>query len=199
MRLKYVVPVLALLAGCSHPLTAVPRSTSVPVAAQTDRVTPEDAQKKATEKALRWNPDARLVGVAWAVAKLELASVVYHLYYSPKAGKLFEVQSKLVSFWQDTREVSDPHFCKPARYLDTLGSYPVDAHQALATAKTFLPQNDQHPLAVLIEAKPTRFLPPVWAGKADQLKFLIDANNGKVLVHTTRDLPPLPFGEDSPF
>lgn len=199
MRLKFVLPlVMAVAAGCGHPVTAVQRPASVAQAAS-DRVTPEDAQKKATKKALEWNADARLVGVAWAVAKLELASVVYHLFYSPKADKLFEVQSKLVSFWQDTREITDPRFCKPARFLDTLGSYPVDAHQALATAKTFLPANDQHPLAVLIEAKPTRFLPPVWAGKASDLKFLIDANSGKVLVHTTKDLPPLPFGEDSPF
>lgn len=198
MRLTPLLAVVALLAGCGHAVTPVTRPAAVPLAAATDTITPEDALKKATQKAQQWNADARLVGVAWGVAKLELASVVYHLFYSPKAGKLFEVQSKLVSFWQDTREISDPHFCRPARFLDTLGAYPVDAHQALTTAKTLLPADDQHPLAVLVEVKAPH-LPAVWAGKADQLKFLIDAQNGKVLVHITRDLPPLPFGEDSPF
>ncbi|MDB5098797.1 MAG: hypothetical protein JWM80_3218 [Cyanobacteria bacterium RYN_339] len=199
MRVKYLVPLALALAACGHPVTPVQRPVAAPVAAVAQRMSPEDALKKANDKAAKWNADARLVGVAWGVAKLELASVVYHLYFSPKADKLFEVQSKLVSFWQDTKEITDPHFCKPARYLDTLGVYQVTAHQALATAKTFLPDGNQHPIALLVEAKPTRFLPAMWGCKADQLKILIDAQNGKVLAHTTRDLPPLPFGEDSPF
>lgn len=184
------------VAACGHsPASAVPHSGAGQAALTVagDRITPEDALKRATDKAVAWHSDARLVGVAWGVAKFEVASVVEHLFHSPKAGKLFLVRTKVVSFWQDSHEITDERYTLPARLLDTLGTYHVDAQHALDAARTYLPADDQHPIALVVEAKPTRLLPALWGVQADKETVLVDAQNGKVLIHTNRALPPLPF------
>lgn len=193
---RVLFPLLAALfaASCAHvpaPTASITQPAAVRAASET--ITPDEALARAAQKARAWQPDARLVAVAWAVAKFELTSVVYHLFQSPQADRLYVVQTKLVSVWQDGHEVSDPRYTLPARFLDTLGTYPTGAHAALATAKTYLPADQAHPVSLLVEVKPARLLPAVWGVKADAVKALIDAETGQVLVHTTRDLPPLPF------
>jgi hypothetical protein len=191
----------SLIAACGRPANiSAPRVPQALAAAQsTEKVTPEQALIKATAKARAWHPDARLVGTAWVVAKLELGSIVFHLFQSPSADSLFEVRTKLVSFWQDTAEVTDLKFTRPARLLETLVPTPTDAKRALEIAKTYLPANQQKPVATLIQARPTRFVPSLWGVQADQVLCLINAETGKVLAQTSIKLPALPFGADSPF
>lgn len=195
MRFIVGLVALALLAGCGtarQPMAAAPAPLALAAQSQS-RVSPEKALERATGKALDWQADARLVSVAWAVAKFELTSVVFHLFHSPSAGRLFLVESKLVSFWQETREITDKKFTLPAKVFATLTPTNVEAKEALAAAKAFLPPEQQRPIAVLALVKPVKFLPAVWAVKADAVKALIDANSGKVLVHTDRVFPLLPF------
>ena len=184
-----------VLSACAHAAPVASVRPAAVAAAAAVTVTPEDALAKATKKALAWQPDARPVATAWVVVKSELSSAVYHLFQSPKADKLYLVQTKLTSFWQDGYEVSDAYFCKPARYMATLGPTHTTAEQALAAAKAYLPAPDQHPLALLIAAKPVAAAPALWAVKVDTVQCLINADNGQVLVHGGggSQLPPLPF------
>lgn len=194
MRILAIALASLLMVGCAHAPSA-PTAATGGLAARdvSTTVTPDQALGKARQKATAWQADARLVSVAWGVAKFQTTSIVFHLFHSPKAGKLFLVESKLVSFWQKTREISDKKFTLPALTLGTLGEYPVSAEDALATAKKHLGPDQQRPLAVLALVKPARVLPGVWVMQADTHKCLVHAKSGKVLAHLNWDIPALPF------
>jgi hypothetical protein len=202
MRLLPSLLTLALLAGCAQ--AGMPTASSqaakslqaaeAPVEPDT-RVNPDDAQKRAVKKAQEWSADARLVGVGWAMAKFELTSVVFHVFQSNKQGKLLIVESKLVSFWQNTREISDKRLTLPARLLDTLDEKYISSEQALDAAKSYLKPGTDHPVAFLVLWKPNRFTPALWGIKVDEQKVLIHAASGKVLLHTDIGIPVWPFGD----
>lgn len=202
MRLLPSLLTLALLAGCAQAgtPTANPNAAKSLQAAEApadagERVNPDDAQKRAIKKAQEWAADARLVGVGWAMAKFELTSVVYHVFQSNQQGKLLIVESKLVSFWQTTREISDKRITLPARLLDTLDESYISSEQALSAAKSYLKPGTDHPIAFLVLWKPNRFTPAFWGIKADEQKLLIHAKSGKVLLHTDIGIPVWPFGD----
>lgn len=190
---------LALLAGCAHSgatPTAVRPDAAVQAAAEEPALTdvnPDQALEKATKKAKEWQSDARLVGVFWGVAKFQTTSIVFHFFYSGKAGRVLQVQTKLTTWWQDTKEISDRKITWPARLLGTVETYPVTAKDVLEKAKTYLPPGQDHPIAGLVLWKPNRFTPALWAVKADQQKLLIHAKSGKVLLHTGFDFPIIPI------
>lgn len=202
-RLAPALLALALLAGCGQ--AGVPTAgarSGADIAARSEapapdanlKVNPDGAQDRAIKKAKEWAADARLVGVGWAMAKFELSSVVFHVFQSNKVGKLLIVESKLVSFWQKTREISDKKLTLPARLLDTLDEDYISAKQAVEKAKSYLPPAQDHPIALLVLWKPNRFTPAFYGVKADQQKVLIHAKSGKALIHTDFGIPVWPFG-----
>lgn len=204
-RLAPALLALVLLAGCGQAgaPTAGARSAadlsalSEPSAPDANlKVNPDGAQERAIKKAKEWSSDARLVGVGWAMAKFEISSIVYHVFQSNKAGKLLIVESKLVSFWQKTREISDKKITLPARLLDTLDEKYIEASKAVDVAKAYLPAGQDRPLALLVLWKPNRFTPAFYGVKADQEKVLIHAKSGKALLHTDFGIPLWPFGND---
>lgn len=199
MRLIPSLLALALLAGCAHS-GATPTATQPAGAfrAAADEppltdVNPDQAAEKATKKAKEWQADARLIGVVWGVAKFQTTSVVFHFFYSGKAGRILQVQTKLTTWWMDTQEITDRKFTWPARLLGTLETYPITAKDVLEKAKTYLPPGQDHPVAGLVLWKPNRFSPAFWLVKADQQKLLVHAKSGKVLVHTDFDFPIVPI------
>lgn len=197
---------LALLTGCGQagsPMAqpqALGAATASGITPDTPlTVNPDAAQERAIKKAKEWSSDARLVGAAWAMAKFELTSVVYHVFQSNKAGKLLVVESKLVSFWQKTHEISDKKLTLPARLLDTLDETYVPAAKAVDVARSHLPAGHDRPLSLLVLWKPNRFLPALYGVKADEQKVLIHAKSGKSLINTDVSIPLWPFkglGED---
>jgi hypothetical protein len=203
MRLFPALLTLALLAGCAQAGTPTARqdggleaASLLPPQADT-KVNPDDARERAIKKAKEWSADARLVGEAWAMAKFELTSVVFHVFQSNKAGKLLIVESKMVNFWQKTREISDKKLTLPARLLDTLDEKYVSAEQAIEVAKGYMkPGGDDHPVAFLVLWKPNRFSPAFYGVKAAEQKVLIHAKSGKALLHTDIGIPFWPFGEE---
>jgi hypothetical protein len=201
MRVLPALLTLALLAGCAHgaPTSSVRQahgteaSNLMPAPDMNLMVNPDVAQERATKKAKEWASDSRLIGVGWALAKFELTSVVFHIFQSNKQGKLLIVESKLVSFWQKTREISDKKITWPARLLDTLDEDYVSAKDALEEAKRHLPEGQDRPVAFMVMWKPNRFLPALYGVKADQEKVLIHAKSGKTVVHTDISIPMWPF------
>lgn len=203
-RLAPALLALVLLAGCGQagaPTAGARSAAEVAALSETPdadlKVNPAGAQDRAIKKAKEWSSDARLVGVGWAMAKFELSSIVYHVFQSNKAGKLLIVESKLVSFWQKTREISDKKITLPARLLDTLDETYIEAAKAVDVAKGYLPAGQDHPIALLVLWKPNRFTPAFYGVKADEQKVLIHAKSGKALLHTDFGIPAWPFGKDA--
>ena len=204
-RLGIGLLTMAVLAGCGQ--AAAPMADSraaagaaalsdAPAPDQALKVNPDAAQERAVKKAKEWAPDARLVGIGWAMAKFELSSIVYHVFQSNQVGKLLIVESKAVSFWQKTHEISDKKLTLPARLLDTLDENYISAKQAIEVAKGYLPPDQKRPIALLVLWKPNRFSPAFYGVKADQQKVLIHAKSGKALLHTDFGIPLWPFGKD---
>lgn len=155
------------------------------------KISPDDAVGRATKKALAWQPDARLVAVAWGVAKFQTTSVCYHVFHSPKAGKLLKIESKLVSFWQNTEEITDKKFTWPAKVMGTLEKYPVSAEQVLAKVREAA--GDKKPVSLLVLTKANPLVPPLWWVVAEKDKMVVDAKTGKVWLKFSFDVPNLPF------
>lgn len=151
------------------------------IAAASARLTPEQAEEKARKQAAGWRADAALVGVVWAVPKLELSSAVFHVFRGGKADELCVVETKLTSFWQKRRVVADRKLAVGALALAEIERWPVDARRALAIAKAELPAGQDRPLALLALGR-ARLAPPLWGVTADEAKVLIHAETGKVLA-----------------
>lgn len=199
MRWIPSILVLAMLAGCAHsgaaPTSVRPAGAVQAADATSDftDVNPDQAVEKATKKAREWQPDARLVGVFWGVAKFQTTSIIFHFFHSPKAGRVLQVETKLTTLWMGTKEITDRKVTWPAKLLGTLEQYPVTAKDVLEKSKSYLPPNQDNPIAALVLWKPNRFTPAFWLVKADQEKLLFHAKSGKVLVHTDFDFPFVPI------
>lgn len=161
-----------------------------PVTGEPLKISPDDAQARATKKALAWQPDARLVAVAWGVAKFQTTSVCYHVFHSPKAGKLLKVESKLVSFWQKTEEITDKKFTWPAKLMGTLETYPVSAEQVLEKVRE---ATGSKPVSLLVLTKANKLVPALWWVMAEEQKMVVDAKSGKVWLKFAFDVPVLPI------
>ena len=205
MRRLIPVLALALLAGCHHAPSSLPTARdSASLAAlnepdpQALKLHPDQALEKATKKAVEWQPDVRLIGVGWGVAKFQTTSIVWHTFYSKKANKIFIVESKLTTFFQKTRELSGHKFTIPARLMGTVPTVKVSGPEALEIARKHLPPDDKRPIAGLALIKPNRFAPPIWLIKAGDLKCVVHADSGKVLLKTDYDVPFMPFAEAEP-
>lgn len=182
LQVAWLVAAGAILAGCG--LKAAPpgpAAASSALGASAARLAPEQAEEKARKKARAWRADATLVGVVWAVPKLELSSVVFHVFRGGAADELCVVETKLTTWWQKPRIVADRKLALAAKALAEVERWPVDARRALAIAKAQLPAGQDHPVAVLALGR-ARLAPPLWGAKADQAKVLIHAESGEVLL-----------------
>ena len=180
-RLGWAALASLVVVGCGKATAPAPVAPQGALAASKLGLTPEKAEEKARAMARAWRADAVLVGVAWAVPKLELGSVVFHVFRGGKADELLVVESKLTSFWQKARVVADRKLAVGALALAEVERWPVDARQALAIAKAQLPAGQDRPLAVLALGR-ARLAPPLWGAKADGAQVLIHAESGKVLL-----------------
>lgn len=181
-RMAWMVAACAVLVGCG--LKAAPQSAAAGGSAPTAtaaRLNPEQAEEKARKKAREWRADATLVGVVWAVPKLELSSVVFHVFRGGAADELCVIETKLTTWWQKPRIVADRKLALAAKALAEVERWPVDAKRALAIAKAQLPAGQDHPVAVLALGR-AHLAPPLWGAKADEAKVLIHAESGKVLL-----------------
>jgi len=131
---------LTLLAACGRPATApaAARAAAAPAAAGA-KLTPEQAREKATKQARAWNAGAELVGVAWAVPKLELGAITYHVFRADGVEAVLAVETRLTTFWQQAHVLGDKRLAIAARALDPLGRPAIDARRALAIAKAARP------------------------------------------------------------
>lgn len=180
-RIGLVLALGAVVTGCGRPATTGAVAASGAALAASTRLTPEKAEEKARAKAREWRADATLVGVVWAVPKLELSSVVFHVFRGGAADELLVVETKLTSWWQKPRVIADRKLALAAKALAEVERWPVDAGRALAIAKAQLPAGTDHPLAVLALGR-VRLAPPLWGAKADAAQVLIHAETGKVLL-----------------
>lgn len=176
---------LTLLAGCSRAATTpvTPRAAAAPVAAGL-RITPEQAEEKAKKKAREWQADATLIGAVWAVPKLELAGISYHLFRAANADGLLIVESRMTTFWQKVHPLNDKRLAIAAKALDPLGRPAIDAKHALEIAKAqrlLEAEGDDKPLALLALAD-ARLAPPLWGAQAGTKRVLIHAETGQVLL-----------------
>ena len=183
-RWGLVATAALVLVGCGRAAT-IPAGATGPatshMAAAGIALTPEKAEDKARAKARAWRADATLVGVVWAVPKLELSSVVFHVFRGGKADELCVIETKLTSWWQKPRIVSDRKLALAAKAFAAVERWPIDAKQALAIAKAKLPAGQNKPIALLTLGR-AHLAPPLWGVKADQAKVLIHAKSGKVLL-----------------
>lgn len=202
------VAALALSVGaCARPLAPVANQISAEAAEAlasdqalstplSDRVNPDKAQEKAIERARAWRSDARLVAVNWAVAKWELTSMVFHLFHSPKGKDLLVVVSKQAIMLKQTQhELNDSRLEVAARALAPVGEVAVSARQALEIARA---HEGGKPFALLTLFKPARLMPPMWVGSANELKLLIHADTGKVIIKGDVNVPWVPFMGGNP-
>ncbi len=203
---------LTLLAACGRPATApaAARAAAAPAAAGA-KLTPEQAREKATKQARAWNAGAELVGVAWAVPKLELGAITYHVFRADGVEAVLAVETRLTTFWQQAHVLGDKRLAIAARALDPLGRPAIDARRALAIAKAARPAaaedllaaaaiaaggredkplftpaltpdgREDKPLALLVLAD-ARLAPPVWGAQAGAKRVLIHAETGQVLL-----------------
>lgn len=171
------------LAGCAHVTAPVGRAhVAAPgPALAAARLAPEQAEERARKKAQEWRADAKLIGVVWAVPRLELSSVVYHVFRGGKADELCAIETKLTTWWQTPRVIADRKLALAAQALAEVEHWPVDAKRALTIAKAQLPAGHGKPVALLALGR-ARLAPPLWGVKADDAEVLIHAASGKVLV-----------------
>ncbi len=171
----------AVLAGCGR-ATPSPDVARVPTPGLASaRLAPEQAEEKARRKAQEWRAGATLIGVVWAVPKLELSSVVFHVFRGGKADELCVIETKLTTWWQKPRVIADRKLALAAKAFAEIERWPVDAKRALAIAKAQLPADHGKPIALLALGR-ARLAPPLWGIKADDAEVLIHAESGKVLV-----------------
>lgn len=169
------------LAACGQKTATLDVARATAPGLASAKLTPEQAEGKALRKAQEWRADAKLIGVVWAVPKLELSSVVYHIFRGGAADELCVVETKLTTWWQKSRLISDRKLALAAKAFAEVEHWPIDAKRALAIAKAQLPADHGKPIALLALGR-ARLAPPLWGVTADEAKVLIHAESGKVLL-----------------